>query len=122
MKNIKKRINKKRRGFTLIELVMVVAILGTLSSIALVKFTDVGKGSKINSDYITASNIATATKLAINDGVSDITLDKLSKEGYIEGTPKPQSEEGGFVVSIDDGNINVKVGEKVFYPKTETTQ
>ncbi|CEK31698.1 type IV pilin PilA [[Clostridium] sordellii] len=122
MKNIKKRINKKRRGFTLIELVMVVAILGTLSSIALVKFTDVGKESKINSDYITASNIATATKLAINDGVSDITLDKLSKEGYIEGTPKPQSEEGGFVVSIDDGNINVKVGEKVFYPKTETTQ
>ncbi|AUN13022.1 type IV pilin PilA [[Clostridium] sordellii] len=122
MKNIKKRINKKRRGFTLIELVMVVAILGTLSSIALVKFTDVGKESKINSDYITASNIATATKLAINDGVSDITLDKLSKEGYIEGTPKPQSEEGGFVVSIDNGNINVKVGEKVFYPKTETTQ
>ncbi|WP_338560556.1 prepilin-type N-terminal cleavage/methylation domain-containing protein [Paraclostridium sordellii] len=122
MKNIKKRINKKRRGFTLIELVMVVAILGTLSSIALVKFTDVGKESKINSDYITASNIATATKLAINDGVSDITLDKLSKEGYIEGTPKPQSEEGGFIVSIDDGNINVKVGEKVFYPKTETTQ
>lgn len=122
MKNIKKRINKKRRGFTLIELVMVVAILGTLSSIALVKFTDVGKESKINSDYITASNIATATKLAINDGVSDITLYKLSKEGYIEGTPKPQSEEGGFVVSIDNGNINVKVGEKVFYPKTETTQ
>ncbi|CEO15595.1 type IV pilin PilA [[Clostridium] sordellii] len=122
MKNIKKRINKKRRGFTLIELVMVVAILGTLSSIALVKFTDVGKESKINSDYITASNIATATKLAINDGVSDITLDKLSKEGYIEGTPKPQSEEGGFIVSIDNGNINVKVGEKVFYPKTETTQ
>ncbi|CEN76916.1 type IV pilin PilA [[Clostridium] sordellii] len=122
MKNIKKRINKKRRGFTLIELVMVVAILGTLSSIALVKFTDVGKESKINSDYITASNIATATKLAINDGVSDITLDKLSKEGYIEGTPKPQSEEGGFVVSIDNGNINVKVGEKIFYPKTETTQ
>lgn len=122
MKNIKKRINKKRRGFTLIELVMVVAILGTLSSIALVKFTDVGKESKINSDYITASNIATATKLAINDGVSDITLDKLSKEGYIEGTPKPQSEEGGFVVSIDNGNINVKVGEKVFYPKTDTTQ
>lgn len=122
MKNTKKRINKKRRGFTLIELVMVVAILGTLSSIALVKFTDVGKESKINSDYITASNIATATKLAINDGVSDITLDKLSKEGYIEGTPKPQSEEGGFVVSIDNGNINVKVGEKVFYPKTETTQ
>ncbi|CEO27097.1 pilus assembly FimT family protein [Paraclostridium sordellii] len=122
MKNIKKRINKKRRGFTLIELVMVVAILGTLSSIALVKFTDVGKESKVNSDYITASNIATATKLAINDGVSDITLDKLSKEGYIEGTPKPQSEEGGFVVNIDDGNINVKVGEKVFYPKTEATQ
>ena len=122
MKNIKKRINKKRRGFTLIELVMVVAILGTLSSIALVKFTDIGKESKINSDYITASNIATATKLAINDGVSDITLDKLSKEGYIEGTPKPQSEAGGFVVSIDNGNINVKVGEKVFYPKTETTQ
>ena len=119
MKKCTKGYMKKRRGFTLIELVIVIAILGTLSSIALVKFTDVGKDSKVNSDYVTASNIATAAKLALNSGVEDITLSNLIKEGYIEGNPKPQSKEDEeFLVSKDEkGVINVLVGEEKFYPK-----
>ncbi|WP_270647526.1 pilus assembly FimT family protein [Paeniclostridium hominis] len=111
---------KKRRGFTLIELVMVVAILGTLSSIALVKFTDVGKDSKVNSDYVTASNIATAAKLALNSNVDEgkINLNYLVDEKYLESIPKPQSVDGKeFEVHVSDGDVTVEIDKKTFYPR-----
>lgn len=114
---------KKRRGFTLIELVMVVAILGALSSIALVKYVDVGKSSKEKSDYITASNIATAIKLALNDGKSADEAEQISKLvewGYLEGKPIVQSvtSTDNFEIDIDGNNVvNIKVGDKYFYPK-----
>lgn len=111
---------KKRRGFTLIELVMVVAILGTLSSIALVKFTDVGKDSKVNSDYVTANNIATAAKLALNSNVDEgkINLSYLVDEKYLESTPKPQSVNGKeFKVDVSNGDVTVKIDEETFYPR-----
>ncbi|MBC6004201.1 MAG: type II secretion system protein [Paeniclostridium sordellii] len=111
---------KKRRGFTLIELVMVVAILGTLSSIALVKFTDVGKDSKVNSDYVTASNIATAAKLALNSNVDEgkINLNYLVDEKYLESIPKPQSVDGKeFEVHVSNGDVTVKIDQETFYPR-----
>ncbi|GAA0865834.1 type II secretion system protein [Paraclostridium tenue] len=115
---------KKRRGFTLIELVMVVAILGTLSSIALVKFTDVGKDSKVNSDYVTANNIATAAKLALNSNVDEnnIDLSYLVNEKYLESIPKPQSVDGKeFEVNVSNGNVTVKIDNKFFYPREMKT-
>lgn len=115
---------KKRRGFTLIELVMVVAILGTLSSIALVKFTDVGKDSKVNSDYVTANNIATAAKLALNSNVDEnsIDLSYLVNEKYLESIPKPQSVDGKeFEVNVRNGDVTVKIDNKFFYPREMKT-
>ncbi|KGJ49117.1 hypothetical protein KD33_10800 [Clostridium sp. NCR] len=122
MKIDKNMIMKKRRGFTLIELVIVVAILGVLSSIALVKFGDVEKNSKINADYVTANNIATAAKLAINSDVSEdeISIDYLVKNNYLEGKPKVQSQKDkNFEVCKENGDIKVKVDGQTFYPKNE---
>ncbi|GKZ02417.1 MULTISPECIES: pilus assembly FimT family protein [Paraclostridium] len=122
MKIDKKIIMKKRRGFTLIELVIVVAILGVLSSIALVKFGDVEKNSKINADYVTANNIATAAKLAINSDVSEdeISIDYLVENNYLEGKPKVQSQKDkNFKVCKENGDIKVKVDGQTFYPKNE---
>ncbi|MEG1132350.1 MAG: type II secretion system protein [Romboutsia sp.] len=120
MNKDRKNVMRKRRGFTLIELVIVIAILGTLSSIALVKFSDVGNDSKINADYVTANNIATAAKLALNGNVDEgsINVAYLVKESYLESTPKSQSKvDKGFEVYVDGGNIEVKIDEAVWYPK-----
>lgn len=122
MKIDKKIIMKKRRGFTLIELVIVVAILGVLSSIALVKFGDVEKNSKINADYVTAKNIATAAKIAINSDVSEdeISIDYLVENNYLEGKPKVQSQKDkNFKVYTENEDIKVKVDGQTFYPKNE---
>lgn len=122
MKIDKKIIMKKRRGFTLIELVIVVAILGVLSSIALVKFGDVEKNSKINADYVTANNIATAAKLAINSdpSISEVSIDYLVKNNYLEGEPKVQSQKDkNFEVYTENQDIKVKVDGQTFYPKNE---
>ncbi|WGX76461.1 prepilin-type N-terminal cleavage/methylation domain-containing protein [Paraclostridium bifermentans] len=122
MKIDKKIIMKKRRGFTLIELVIVVAILGVLSSIALVKFGDVEKNSKINADYVTANNIATAAKLAINSdpSISEVSIDYLVENNYLEGKPKVQSQKDkNFEVYTENEGIKVKVDGQTFYPKNE---
>lgn len=122
MKIDKNIIMKKRRGFTLIELVIVVAILGVLSSIALVKFGDVEKNSKINADYVTANNIATAAKLAINSdtSITEVSIDYLVENNYLEGKPKVQSQKDkNFEVYKENGDIKVKVDGQTFYPKNE---
>ena len=122
MKIDKKIIMKKRRGFTLIELVIVVAILGVLSSIALVKFGDVEKNSKVNADYVTANNIATAAKLAINSdpSISEVSIDYLVENNYLEGKPKVQSQKDkNFEVYTENEDIKVKVDGQTFYPKNE---
>ena len=118
----KKMIMKKRKGFTLIELVIVVAILGVLSSIALVKFGDVEKRSKLNADYVTANNIATAAQLEINSDASieEISIDYLVKNNYLEGKPKVQSKKGKkFEIYKGEDGIKIKIDNEIFYPKNE---
>ena len=122
MKIDKKIIMKKRRGFTLIELVIVVAILGVLSSIALVKFGDVEKNSKINADYVTANNIATAAKLAINSdpSISEVSIDYSFENYYLECKPKVQCQKDkNFEVYTENEDIKVKVDGLTFFHKIE---
>ena len=43
---IQKRIMKKRKGFTLIEMVIVITIIGILSSIAVTKYSKIQENAK----------------------------------------------------------------------------
>lgn len=114
---------KRREGFTLVEMVVVVTILGVLSGLGFTKFEGVQAKAKQNADYITASNLATAANLYLNDHFeSDGKLDKskLVSSKYINSIPKPQSISGvsEFTINISDGSVSsVMAGNTQFYPK-----
>lgn len=54
---------KNNKGFTLIELVIIIAILGTLTAIALPRFSDIQYDSEYKADIVTATSIGKAAEL-----------------------------------------------------------
>lgn len=117
--------NCKRGGFTLIEMVIVVTIIGILSGIVAIKYSSAQKIARENADYANASVIATAAYLSKENGdEADIytSPEKLKDKKYLDGIPKVQSKKGEkfSIESSGEGDgVVVKVGNKVFYPKQD---
>lgn len=119
-----KKIRKNNKGFTLIEMVIVITIIGLLTSVAVTKYDKVQQNAKLNADYATAANLATAVSVAINDGLDDgitpITTEILLKKGYIQFEPKSKSVPNkSFSIVNNKDTITVRVGDDIFYPKPE---
>lgn len=122
---------KKRAGFTLVEMVIVVTILGILSGIGFMQFGNVQETSRKNADYIAAANLATATSLYISecpeevkfndsDTKKNIDISTLKNKGYINYEPQSQSEGNKFIIMLfKSGEIQVSSNDKTFYPKQE---
>lgn len=133
-----KRNNKKKKGFTLIELIIVIAIIAILAAIAIPNFLGIQRKSKIKADIASAKTIYDATSAAIAEGkITDIKATEgvvlipgktattdLGKaiESNLQTIPDGKYTEGVFAVTITPSNDSVKPSIKVEIVSKETNE
>lgn len=116
---------KNRKGFTLIELIVVLAVLAIIMAIAVPRFLGVQEDAEEKADENTLQMIAKAAELyyAQNpDGTAITTADDLVDEGYLDEIKFNTDTYGatsGSEVSVTNstsGGVILKVSGTQVYP------
>jgi type II secretion system protein G len=97
------RRNPVKRGFTLIEILIVVVILGILAAIIVPQFTDAAQNAGASSARSQLQSLRSQIELhrVQNNGTAPVNLQELVDDGYIRALPTwPQ----GFNATYPDEN------------------
>ena len=96
-----------KRGFTLIEILIVVVILGILAAIIVPQFTDAAQDANESSARSQLQTIRSQIELhrVQENGTAPLTLQELADDGYIRAVPVWPA---GFAATYEDGDLTLQ--------------
>ena len=116
---MEKMRNKKKKGFTLVELIVVIAILGILALIAVPKFADIRTESQAKADaanirtiesaaqlYLAAQANPTTVNISTNNNTDTAASNFLASYLKLPIT-QPGTTDKGYIVTITNGVVGV---------------
>lgn len=109
---VQKRLQRVRRGFTLLELMIVVGIIGIMAAVAIPNFlnlTDEAKAARIQADLSTVGSAVEIYYAKNGKYPSDlgslVSQSADGKGGYLRSEPKPPVDGTEYVLNATTGEV-----------------
>ena len=129
-------LNKKKKGgFTLIELIIVIAIIAILAAVALPKFAEIRENANVKADISNAKNIQSEVNSLIGENriasstytLQDGSYGATTTEAGLQNIPLTKASANGATKNLNysiyvssTGDVVVSAGSKVVYPNGAT--